>query len=87
MLTEDALWNGDALWLVEEPALDEPADLLTIAEVRQHVAHEPHDDELGLRALLETPEAPPPPSWCKEQPRARRAARTSRRSRASLGGA
>lgn len=73
----------DALWLVEEPVLDEPADLLTIPEIRQHIAHEPCDDELGLRALLETPEAPPS-RWYEEQPRHRRVARRSRRSRAGL---
>lgn len=76
--------TGDALWLVEEPVLDEPADLLTIAEIKQHIAHEPHDDELGLRALLEMPEAPPSPWWREEPPRERRAARKSRRSRAGL---
>jgi hypothetical protein len=74
----------DAVWLVEEPMLDEPPDLLTIPEIKQHVAHEPHDDELGLRALLEMPEAPPSPWWCDEQPRERRGARRGRRSRAGL---
>jgi hypothetical protein len=52
----------EAFWLVEEPALDEPADLLTIPEIRQHVAHEPHDDELGLRALLVGPASQRRPS-------------------------
>jgi hypothetical protein len=61
-----------AFWLVEEPALDEPADLLTIPEIRHHIAHVPHDDELGLRGLLEMPEAPPSPWWCEEQPSDRR---------------
>jgi len=74
----------DAFFLVEEPALEEPADLLTIPEIKQHIAHEPHDDELGLRALLEMPVAPPSPWWFEGQPRDRRAARRSRRSRASL---
>jgi hypothetical protein len=72
----------DASWLVEEPVLDEPADLLTIPEIKQHIAHEPHDDELGLRALLEMPEAPPSPWWCEEQPRHRRVTRRSRTGRA-----
>lgn len=74
----------DAFWLVEEPALDEPADLLTIHEIKQRIAREPHDDELGLRALLEMPEAPPSPWWCEEQPRDRRVARRGRRSRGRL---
>ena len=48
---------NDELWLVEEPPIDAPSDLLTIPEVRDHVTHEHHDDELGLRSLLERPEA------------------------------
>ena len=79
--------NRDASWLVEEPVLDEPADLLTIPEIKQHIAHEPHDDDLGLRALLEMPEAPPSPWWSQEQPRRRRLARRIRRSRAGLAAA
>jgi hypothetical protein len=74
----------DAFWLVEEPVLDEPADLLTLPEIKQHIAHEPHDDELGLRALLEMPEAPPSPWWCEERPRHWRASRRSRTGRAGL---
>jgi len=74
----------DAFWLVEEPVLDEPGELLTIPEIKQHIAHEPHDDELGLRALLEIAEAPPSPWWCEEQPRRRRVARRSRTGRAGL---
>jgi hypothetical protein len=74
----------DALWLVEEPALEEPADLLTIPEIKQHIAHEPQDDGLGLRALLDMPEPPPSPWWCDERPRDRRTARRARRNRAEL---
>jgi len=59
----------DALWLAEEPVLEEPADLWTIPEIRQHIAHEPHDDELGLRSLLELPEASPSPWWREERVR------------------
>jgi hypothetical protein len=81
---EDFMLAKDAFWLVEEPALDEPADLLTIAEIKQHIAHELHDDELGLRALLEIPEAPPSPWWCEEKSPDRRVARRGRRSRAGL---
>ena len=78
----------DAYWLVEEPGLDEPADLLTaFPEINQHIAHEPHDDELGLRALLETLEAPPSPWWSEGQPRHRGVARRGRRSRARLAAA
>jgi hypothetical protein len=71
--------TGDALWLVEDPAVDEPADLLTIGEISPYIAHEPHDDELGLRALLEMPEAPPSPRQCEGQPRVRRVRRRRRK--------
>lgn len=47
------------LWLMEEvSSLDEPSDLLrTMPEIRQLVAPDRHDDELGLRSILERPEA------------------------------
>lgn len=73
----------DAWWLVEEPVLDEPADLLTIPEIRQHIAHEPHDDELGLRTLLEIADAPQSAWWPQERRRDRRVALGSRRRRAA----
>lgn len=73
----------DSSWLVEEPVLDEPADLLTIPEIRQHIVHEPHDDEFGLRSLLEAPEAPPSP-WWDAQPRDRHVRGGSRKRRADL---
>ncbi len=71
-----------ASWLIEEPALDEPADLLTLPEIRQILGHDPHDDELGLRSLLEAPEAPPAPWW--DEPPDRHLGRRSRRRRATL---
>ena len=49
----------DDMWLVEEPALDEPSDILAIPEIRRVVAREWRDEELGLRSLLERPEAMP----------------------------
>jgi hypothetical protein len=47
------------LWLMEEVlSLDEPAELLrTMPEIRQLVDPDRHDDELGLRSILERPEA------------------------------
>jgi hypothetical protein len=76
---------NDELWLVEEPPIDAPSDLLTIPEVRNHVAHELHDDELGLRSLLERPEALSKKSWWRaERARSRRArllSKTTRRRR------
>jgi hypothetical protein len=45
------------LWLIEEPIIDEPSDLLAMPEIKQHAVRDPQDDELGLRLLLERPEA------------------------------
>jgi hypothetical protein len=47
------------LWLLEdELPLDEPADvLLTMQEVRQLFDPDRSDEELGLRSILEQPEA------------------------------
>ncbi len=75
---------NDELWLVEEPPIDAPSDPLTIPEVRDHVTHEPHDDELGLRSLLERPEALSKSWWRVEHARRRRARlpfKTARRRR------
>jgi hypothetical protein len=75
---------NDELWLVEEPPIDAPSDLLTIPEVRNHVTHELHDDELGLRSLLERPEALSKSWWRAEHGRKRRlrvSLKAARRSR------
>jgi hypothetical protein len=47
------------LWLLEEePPPDEPADLLrTMPEIRQLVDPDRDDEQLGLRSILERPEA------------------------------
>jgi len=46
------------LWLMEELPLDEPADvLLAMPEIRQLVSPDHGDEELGLRSILERPEA------------------------------
>ncbi len=50
--------NQDDLWWMEEPLLDDPSDLLRMMpEIRNRLAPERRDDELGLRSLLEHPEA------------------------------
>jgi hypothetical protein len=67
MLTEDTLS------LDEEFPLDEPTDLLTIPEIKQHVVHDLHDEGLGLRALLERPDALTGPRWHEKAPRRHRA--------------
>jgi hypothetical protein len=63
---------NDELWLVEEPPIDAPSDLLTIPEIRDHVTHEHHDDELGLRSLFERPEVLSKSWWRAEHARRRR---------------
>ena len=62
------------LWIVEDPPIDEPCDLLTIPELKQHVSHDLRlrDEELGLRSLLERPEALSNSWWRAEQVRTRR---------------
>ena len=47
------------LWLMEEELpLDEPSDvLLTLPEIRQLVDPDRDEEELGLRAILDRPEA------------------------------
>jgi hypothetical protein len=47
--------NPDEL-LLDDDLDDEPA-VLDIPELRRELAHEHHDDELGLRALWEQPKA------------------------------
>jgi hypothetical protein len=80
MLTRDEL-----LWLVDESALDEPADLLTIPAIKQHDVHDDlHDEDIGLRSLLERPEALLP-SWRRaERARTRRARSKSGKRRREL---
>ena len=49
--------STNELWLIEEASLDDPPDLLTLPEIKQHAAHDLDDEDLGLRRLLERPEA------------------------------
>jgi hypothetical protein len=48
---------SNELWLIDDLPIDDPSDLLTIPEIKQHVAHDLRDEDLGLRSLLERPEA------------------------------
>lgn len=46
------------LSFMDETAEEDPAELLNVMpEIRQEVAPAPADDDLGLRSLLERPEA------------------------------
>jgi len=74
----------DDLWLMEDPPIDEPADVLTIPEVKQHVVHDHHDDDLGLRSLLERPETLSKSWWRKEHRLRRASSKTTRRQPATL---
>jgi hypothetical protein len=49
--------ENDDLWLLEEPASDEPSELFSIPEIRHHLVRDSLADEVGLRSLLERPEA------------------------------
>jgi hypothetical protein len=49
----------DSLFTLEEPLVDDDvlADLLTMPGIKRELFAERHDDELGLRGLLEQPES------------------------------
>ena len=51
------LHEDDDLWLLEEPPSDEPSELFSIPEIRHHLVRDSLADEVGLRSLLERPEA------------------------------
>jgi hypothetical protein len=52
---------------MDEAAVDDPAELLRLLpEIRHELAPEPADDDLGLRSLLERPEAFAH-TWWREQ--------------------
>jgi hypothetical protein len=54
MLNQD---QDDDLWWLDEPPIDEPSELFSIPEIRQHLVHDRRDDEIGLRSLVEHPDA------------------------------
>ncbi len=73
------LHEEDDLWWVEDVPSEEPSDLLRVMpEIRQSVENEPHDDELGLRSVLERPEVLSKAWRRKEITRKRRVTRGSR---------
>ena len=51
---QDSFWSLDELPLCDDDAF---VDLLTVPEIKRQLFAERRDDELGLRALLERPEA------------------------------
>jgi hypothetical protein len=61
-----------------DEAADDPAELLkAMPEIRYEVAPTPTDDDLGLRTLLERPEAFTLPWWRDQAGRSRANARLS----------
>ena len=60
-------------WFVIDPPVDETADLFTIPEIRRELAHA--SEEVGLRSLLEHPEALSKGLWSDGLERRRRDAR------------
>lgn len=67
----------DDLWFLEEP-IDEPPELFSIPEIRRHLVHGRADDEVGLRALLERPEALSK-AWLRKTPPAKRYPKSPKR--------
>ena len=76
--------DTDDLWLMaEELPIDEPADVLrAMPEIRQRVDVDPGDEELGLRSILERPEALSQ-AW-RHSAHAERPHRTSKRPASAL---
>lgn len=73
--------DRDDLWWMEELEADEPSDLLrTMPELRQY-ASAPLDDEeeVGLRSLLDVPEAQSKAWWRDANARKRHTAKNVKR--------
>jgi len=73
--------NEDDLWWVEELEADEPSDLLrTMPELRQYAAASLDDEEeVGLRSLLDLPEAQSKAWWRNANARRRHPAKNVKR--------
>ena len=67
------------LSFLDEEAVDEPSELLrALPEISQYVAPEPPEDDLGLRSLLERPEAFAHVWWRDQASRSGRTTRPTR---------
>jgi hypothetical protein len=53
---EKVMLLEEPFWMVEDAVMEEPSDLMMLPEFRQRVDREHHDEDLGLRSLLERPE-------------------------------
>jgi hypothetical protein len=72
-----AIMDLPEVWL--EDAVEEPSEPLALPVVRHHVAHDLHDDELGIRSLLEHPEALPTLRRAHVSARKRHATKSARK--------
>ena len=72
--------DQDDVWLVEELEADEPSDLLrTMPELRQYAAAPLDEEEVGLRSLLDVPEAQSKAWWRNANARKRHTATNMKR--------
>jgi hypothetical protein len=72
------MFPPDDLWLTDETFADESVDLLSLPQIKQHIAHDLDDEELGLRSLLDRPSLAPQTLWDDHEPRAKRASHVRR---------
>jgi hypothetical protein len=69
------------LWLLEELPNEESSELFALPEIRQQLVRGRADDDVGIRALLERPEALSTAWWHKASEGKRRPKSTKRHSR------
>jgi predicted glycosyltransferase len=75
------LHEEDDLWLTEELPTEEPAELLrALPEIRQYFGPDQPEEEVGLRSILERPEALSKAWWREETTQRRRAKHRKRHS-------
>ena len=72
--------DQEDMWWVEELEADEPSDLLrTMPEFRQYAAAPLDEEEVGLRSLLDVPEAQSKAWWRNANARKRHMAKNMKR--------
>jgi hypothetical protein len=72
--------DQDDVWLVEELEADEPSELLrTMPELRQYAVAPPDEEDVGLRSLLDAPEAQSKAWWGNANTRKRHTAKNVKR--------
>ena len=72
--------DQDDMWWVEELEADEPSDLLrTMPELRQYAAAPLDEEAVGLRSLLDVPEAQSKAWWRNANARKRHTGKNMKR--------